>query len=58
MSKYDPLRFHLTELKQKEWHATFKQLEEILGFTLPATARARPQWWANEEDGQHTQAKS
>ena len=28
--------------------ATFKQIEGVLGFTLPETARKNPQWWATK----------
>lgn len=28
---------------------TFAQVESLLGFTLPAPARLRPDWWASPE---------
>ena len=28
---------------------TFAQIEALLGFTLPALARLRPDWWATPE---------
>jgi hypothetical protein len=48
MSKYNKLSAHLDSLRESEWHATFKELESILGFTLPASTRRHPAWWAND----------
>lgn len=28
---------------------TFAQIEDLLGFALPAAARVRPEWWSNED---------
>jgi hypothetical protein len=36
---------------------TFEQIEGILGFQLPATARRKAQWWENNATG-HIQARS
>jgi hypothetical protein len=48
MSIYDPL-YKLLCLKSASGisivPATFKQIESILGFTLPDTARNNSQWW-------------
>lgn len=30
---------------------TFAQVEDLLGFALPARARLHPQWWANDASG-------
>ncbi len=57
MSKYDPLRHHLVNLRRDEWRATFDQIEDILGFRLPYSARSYSAWWNNEEEGSHVQAK-
>jgi len=35
---------------------TFRQIEEILGFRLPPSARQHLHWWANDQTGNHTQA--
>ena len=51
-SKYDPLNRYLREHPKGEFTLNFKQIEEILGFTLPKSA-ARPQWWANVTGGSH-----
>lgn len=29
---------------------TFRQIEDLLGFALPASARADPTWWTNARD--------
>jgi hypothetical protein len=47
MSKYDALRDHLSNLKEQEWRPTFKEIEQILGFTLPRSARSHAAWWSN-----------
>lgn len=41
----------------KHIHARFEQIEGVLGFDLPVTARKRPQWWANEQ-GKSTHVQS
>jgi hypothetical protein len=58
MSKYDPLQDHLMRQRHREFELTFREIEGILGFPLPASAD-RPQWWANVE-GQtsHVQRES
>ncbi|MGQ4878884.1 DUF7662 domain-containing protein [Billgrantia sp. LNSP4103-1] len=48
MSKYEKLGAYLESLNGAEWHAGFRQLESILGFVLPASARLYPAWWAND----------
>jgi hypothetical protein len=60
MSKYDPLCKWLRADSRKTIPATFQQIEKILGFTLPDTARERPQWWANESKNgsRHVQCKA
>jgi hypothetical protein len=61
MSKYDPLYKWLSAKSASNGTkipATFEQIEAILGFELPATARMKPQWWGNEKsDSSHTQCK-
>jgi hypothetical protein len=57
MSKYDPLRDHLMSFKGSRWRATFKEIEEILGFPLPLSARRYEAWWSNHR-GTHVQSSS
>jgi hypothetical protein len=55
--KYAPLYRHLAELRGREWQATFHDVEEILGFRLPDSARIHRPWWANQgERGGHSHA--
>lgn len=48
MTKYEPLRTHLLKIKSNEWRPTFSDIENILGFSLPKSARTYPAWWAND----------
>jgi hypothetical protein len=61
MSKYDPLRIFLENAAKgvSEMTLTFQQIETILGFTLPPSARRHRAWWANPgtpHDHPHAQA--
>jgi hypothetical protein len=60
MSKYDALYDTLRGESRRTIHMSFEEVEEILGFVLPRTARERPQWWANEENGKtgHVQCRA
>ena len=55
-SKYDPLQTHLRDRDENAVRMTFRQIEEILGFRLPPSARQHLHWWANDQTGNHTQA--
>ncbi len=46
--KYAPLYEYLSGLRSKEWAATFGNLEALLGFDLPNSARIHRPWWANQ----------
>lgn len=48
MSKYDPISEYLRLHKEPVWHATFGEIERVLGFRLPQSARKYQAWWANE----------
>ncbi len=37
---------------------SFSEIERILGFALPASARRYQAWWANEREGTHSHARS
>lgn len=55
MSKYDPLRRHLEGVHAGRVTMSFAELEEIVGFRLPASARRYAAWWSNS-DVSHVQA--
>ena len=50
MSKYEPLSKRLSSHPQPEWRASFAEIEEVLGFPLPRSARAGRSWWASAGD--------
>jgi hypothetical protein len=50
MSKYDPLTRWLNGQPPTSVLATFTQIEHLLGFPLPASARKYQAWWANEKN--------
>lgn len=56
MSKYNPLRAHLDALQGNEWRASFNDIENVLGFKLPASAYEYQAWWANQSGSGHTQS--
>jgi hypothetical protein len=47
MAKYDPLTRHLAERQQPLVPMTFPELEAVLGFPLPPSARKDRGWWSN-----------
>lgn len=57
MSKYEPLAEHLTRERDDKWAASFAEVEAVLGFPLPASARRYREWWANQRGGGHSQTK-
>lgn len=57
MPKYANLEKFLLGLPGRSWTADFSEIEEILGFTLPASARKHPAWWSNDRQG-HSHAGS
>lgn len=55
--KYRGLYAHLSGLQSKEWKTCFNEIESIVGFGLPASARRYTAWWANEKgDSRHSQS--
>ena len=48
MSKYERLAAHLRSLTTDEWIAGFDDIEKVLGFRLPASARKYQAWWGNQ----------
>lgn len=57
MSKYEPLYQHLRASEGASLEFGFADIEEILGFPLPASARRYPAWWSNS-DRSHVQAEA
>jgi hypothetical protein len=55
--KYVRLYRHLIGLSGSEWPTTFGQIEKILGFRLPDSARIHRPWWSNQgQRGGHSHA--
>lgn len=48
MSKYDPITRHLSAQQTPRLRLSFSDIERILGFKLPQSARKYPAWWAND----------
>jgi hypothetical protein len=57
-SVYDPLYKYLMERSEPVVRMTFAEIERVLGRPLPASARKHQAWWANEETGTHSHARS
>jgi hypothetical protein len=57
MSKYDPLRDFLRSQASNEAPMKFQEIEKVLGFHLPASARQHPAWWSNNI-GTHVNARA
>ena len=38
------------------WRASFAEIESVLGFPLPPSARTRPAWWANDGESEQSRA--
>ncbi|KJR45057.1 hypothetical protein UF75_4551 [Desulfosporosinus sp. I2] len=52
--KYIDLTNYLKNKKGNSAKLAFQEIETILGFKLPSTARSHREWWAN--DHTHSQA--
>ena len=46
-SKYTPIRTHLQERGTARIPMSFKEIEALLGFSLPSSARSYRAWWSN-----------
>jgi hypothetical protein len=57
MSKYDPLKDFLKSRPASEAPMSFPEVEEVLGFKLPPSAREHPAWWSNNV-GTHVNARA
>src|SRR5882724_1894797 len=58
MSKYQKLSTYLNRLTSERWVASFADIERILGFELPKSARSYAAWWSNQAGEGHTQSMS
>jgi hypothetical protein len=59
VTKYQPLCDHLRRLDRRIDHSlTFAEIERVLGFRLPSSARKYQAWWANQRNGGHVQANA
>lgn len=58
--KYTPLENYLRDLQanQKEVTLTFEQIERIINTRLPPSAYGYQQWWENEKEGNHVNARA
>lgn len=57
MGKYEPLESFLSSFVGSRWRATFAEVEQILGFKLPASAYKHAAWWSNDATG-HSHARA
>lgn len=58
MGKYEPLSARLSGESENSWTATFAELEAVLGFSLPTSARTYREWWGNQQGAGHSQARA
>ena len=49
--KYRKLYSYLYSLAGQQWTTSFSEVEAIVGFRLPPSARKHRAWWANERGG-------
>lgn len=54
MSKYKPLSDRLAQHDADRWTASFAELEEVLGFPLPKSAREQNAWWRGADRPHHS----
>lgn len=57
MTKYAPLKHHLANRPETRISMGFAEIERLLGFPLPRSARTHRPWWANSDHG-HVQSKA
>ena len=58
--KYIPLENYLRDLpaNQKEVILSFEQIERIINAKLPSSAYEYQQWWENQKEGNHINARA
>lgn len=47
MAKYDPLLTYLSNVNDDLVPMGFSEIEQVLGFELPASSRTQRAWWSN-----------
>lgn len=57
MSKYIPLKSFLDSTPLDRVQMSFKEVEQVLGFKLPASALRHRPWWSNSV-GAHVQSEA
>lgn len=50
-SKYEPFHRYLMTVSGDEHEMSFAEIEKILGYRLPVSAREYTAWWDNPSDG-------
>lgn len=58
MTKYEPLTTYLNLCKKTSIKLTYSEIEEILGFELPLSARKYKEWWGNGRSHPNSQSKA
>ena len=49
--KYQRLYTYLRSLQVEEWRTSFSEIEAVVGFDLPPSARLHRPWWGNQKSG-------
>ena len=49
--KYRRLYTYLSSLQRQEWRTSFSEVEAVMGFALPPSARLHRPWWGNQRGG-------
>ena len=49
--KYQRLYTYLSSLHLQEWRTSFGEIEAVIGFKLPSSARLHRPWWGNQRGG-------
>ena len=49
--KYQELYTYLSSLQVSEWRTSFNEVEAVIGFELPPSARLHRPWWGNQRGG-------
>jgi hypothetical protein len=58
--KYNPLEKYLRDLPENQRKVTlsFEEIERIINTKLPPSAYGYQQWWENEKEGNHVNARA